>query len=192
MQLPIFDTDPIESALQSPDAWLKKLPVEVCQMLATCYTTDELANAPLTAKGTVRSNKSHPHHPIVKWVQASQANFIWAWEYAYAAIIEAFERGIIKKAHHMLFLDWVLDNLPTFPQQTCTEFVKPKGYEYLSIVDSYRTYFLDNKLHLAQWSNRDVPEWFIAGITELYADEIPYDYLNGDAGTVEEWWVNRY
>lgn len=165
MQLPVFDVDPIESVIQSPDAWVKKLSIEVAQLLASCYTAEELFNAPRTIKGTVRSNRSHPHHPIAKWVQTSHSNFMWALEWGYFAILEGLEhRQIIKTAHHTTFFDWVLTNLPHLPQIERTDFVKPKAYADLPVCVAYQTYFVAEKQHLAKWTNRPVPNWYSGNV----------------------------
>lgn len=159
MQLPILSTSPTTAAKESPDAWVRKLSVEAAQLVATSYTHQQLAHAPKTTKGTIRSNKSHPHHPITKWVNRSLSNWFWALEYGIACIEESmFHRGLQKSAHHLAFLEWCLLNPPTLPDVGLTDFVMMKGYS------SYSAYFNTNKQHLAKWTNRETPEWYKSNI----------------------------
>lgn len=158
MQLPIFNLDPTISARQSPDLWCKKLGIEASQLIATCYK--DLSNAPLTVTGKVRSNKSHLHHPITKWIGQSLDNFWWAFEYGLTCIQESFDRGLVKSAHHECFYNWCFDNPPDIPNIGITKFYKMNGYEHLPVEQSYQVYFNDKKQHLAVWTNRQIPDWF--------------------------------
>ena len=162
MQLPIFTPDPYLNALQSPDTWVKKLSIEAAQLLATAYS--DLTHAPLTATGKVRSIKSHLHHPITKWVNTSIANWHFTWDYGYSCIHEAFSRQLVKSAHHLTFYEWCLDNPPILSDCDLTEFVKPIGYMGLPVFEAYQQYFCDNKQHIAIWTGRDMPSWYLSHV----------------------------
>lgn len=165
MQLPIFNPDPKISTLESPDAWIRKLSVEVSQLCATCYTTEQLFHAPKTTKGTVRSNITHPHHPITKWVNLSLSNWFWCLDYGLSCIEESMNhRKLQKTAYHLPFLEWCLLNPPDMLDLGLTDFVKPKGYERFNVDQSYQQYFLAEKQHIAKWTNRDIPDWYIGTI----------------------------
>lgn len=159
MQLPYFNHDPLQSAIESPDTWVKKLSIEAAQLLASLYPTEALATAPLTVIGQVRSNRSHPYHPITKWVHTSWGNYMWTWEYGYSCIMVAKARGLVKSAHHLAFFEWVLANPPALVGGLTAPY-QPKGYTDLPAEVAYQAYFRTEKRHLAQWSNDTTPEWW--------------------------------
>lgn len=159
MQLPFFSLDPVQSAKQCPIKWKLKLGVEAAQLVASCYTKEELAQAPRTTKGTVRSNASHPHHPVTKWVRASLDNFLWALQFGVACCEEVLSNGLAKSQHHLSFFKWCVDNWPDLPDAGWTEPYKMEGYDHLPLLESYYAYFNEEKQHLAEWDG-DVPDWF--------------------------------
>lgn len=163
MQIAIFDIDPQESAMMCPDVWTTKLSIEASQLCATVYTRLELSSAPRTIKGTPRSNKSHPNHPLTKWVQHSFFAWEWVREFGIATINEAMWRGLYKTTpHHANFFEWMFENPPNSHQFGKFEyFYTPIGYENFPVQKAHQQYFLDKKQHIANWTKRDIPKWFI-------------------------------
>ncbi len=161
MQLPFFHFDLAINVQMMPDSWVIKLSVEACQLLATSYSYDELILAPRTQKGTIRSNKSHPNHPITKWANHSLGNWLHAVDFAIMSIEEykyRFETD--RDPFHINFINWCKNNVPNLPDLGFTDPYKPIGYEHLGICESYQEYFNDKKQHIAVWRKRGIPSWF--------------------------------
>lgn len=162
MNIFYLDHSPIIAARYMVDAHAKdgKMLVEACQMLANCYTPEQLATAPLTQKGTVRKH-SYFNHPCSIWARASYYNFRWLLEHAAELQVERYRRtGKDHFAHD--FVRWVIMNEPTFPSISGTfpALAMPEKYHSSDPVESYRRYYTGEKRHLAAWTNREPPEWW--------------------------------
>lgn len=137
--------------------------MEAAQLIATCYTVDQLSNAPLTVKGGVRSNRTHPHHPAVKCIKSNSWFFDYTLWYGVFLVDEMTRRGVINKAHHLEFFRWASKNKPVYGVANWSNeknVYKPKGYEHLPVIIAHQKYFIEKKQHLAHWTNADVPGWF--------------------------------
>lgn len=126
-----------------------KMIVETCQMLANCYTAEQLADAPLTLKGTVRKH-SHYNHPCSVWVRECFMNFEWLLAHGSWMVIEKVYRG---GNYHSggIFLDWCKRNPPTLPKgwMTSVPLVFPESLNHLKIkhdpVLSYQMFYVEAK-----------------------------------------------
>jgi hypothetical protein len=93
-----LDPDPVASARMLADIHTGsknrggKMIVEATQMLANCYTLDQLNYAPKTKKGEVRKY-SYYNHPCSKWTRASLDNFHWLLRHGIAMVEEKLYRG---------------------------------------------------------------------------------------------------
>lgn len=163
MNIPYLHRDPEIAALMSPDKWRTKLSIEAVQMMANAYTVEMLETAPLTVKGTVRSNKCHPHNRFSKWALQSIHNWNWLCDYAIAAIFSANESGLYKKGLplHLSFVEWCLDNPPELPDLPFSDVPALDGFENDDRIQGHRDYFIATKQHLAIWTGVPIPEWFI-------------------------------
>ena len=59
---------------------------------------------------------------------------------------------------------WIRDNFPydKIKKIELTPFVQalPETYKDEDAVKAYRSYYLNDKRHIAKWKNRDQPEWW--------------------------------
>ena len=161
MQLPFFDFDLKTNVQMMPDKWVTKLSIEAAQLVATSYTVEQLSQAPKTLQGKVRSNRSHKHHPITTWANASLTNWHHSLNFAYESIEEYKYRYEKPAPFHIYFLDWCKENVPEMMDLGFTQPYRPIGYETFDVCDAYRKYFIDKKQHIASWRKRNVPFWFI-------------------------------
>lgn len=168
---------PVECARQMQDLHIRKQALETTQLLANCYSPEQLQKAPKTQLGNVRKH-SHIHHPISKWVMQNGSNFLWTLQHAIALHYEFVWR--FKKEHFCEnFVGWCLNNI--FPENiidknSSIQTEQPqcfKQYPQCVVpgdpVAGYKNYYrtakksfdIRGKKVYATWTNRDVPEWFI-------------------------------
>lgn len=178
---------PVTSARHLVDSHVVKMVLESAQMLANCFSHEQLASetCPRTQAGTVRKY-AHYNHPCSKWVRVSRDNMRWLCDHALALDEERIERSLIrskqhldlkeqgkpyKKAiadskpvpHHCIpFIHWVLNNLDNslIPEGLITEFAQamPDEYKCLDSVEAYRNFYIKGKQHLHTWT-RNKPDW---------------------------------
>ena len=172
MNLFRLDNDPRIAAQHYQDLHVKKIVLEAAQLLANCYSPEQLQNAPKTQLGNVRKH-SHVHHPISKWVKESYPNFAWTLIHANELSKEFYFR--FGKEHFCKnFIVWCFDNHTSLvPTASATE--QPqcfKQYPQCVVpgdpVAGYRNYYrvakksfdIRGKIVYATWTNRKIPEWF--------------------------------
>ena len=139
-----------------------KMIVESCQMLANCYSLEQLEFAPKTKKDTVRKH-SYYNHRCSKWVRESIYNFDWLLTHAIEMVEEKLYRG--GKLHFCIdFLTWCKLNEPNLPHinQTKPALAMPDEYKCDDPVESYRRYYTECKRNTIRmtWTKRQPPEWW--------------------------------
>jgi hypothetical protein len=163
MNIFYLDSDPVKAAQFTKDKHCIKMIVESAQMLANCYTLEQLADSmcPRTQTGNVRRH-SHYNHPCSKWVRESLENFDWLVDHAFALCDEYRLR--CNKVHFTKpFLEWCLRYTPPLPSKNLTPpaLAMPEKYHQPCPVESYRAYYMGEKQHLAKWTVRGKPDWYV-------------------------------
>ena len=157
MNIFVFDTDPEKCAQMHDDVRLRKMIVEYAQILST-----------VTGVGY---KPTHKNHPCVKWAEKFN-NRDWLYALLFNCLNEYSHR--FKKTHRTELTVWddliQGDTIPLNIDHTNMPidswcFCMPDKYKSNNIVNSYRNYFLSEKLtdkngkFIAKWTNREVPEW---------------------------------
>lgn len=171
------------------DSHVSKMNLEYSQMLSTCKRVldsinEEVIN-PLTNKKETISKlpeetisfdyetkqfiinrvlcykATHHNHPCNVWIRESKAHFNFLQELAFELSQEFTFR--YKKIHKSSLVSSSIkvSNFPTNqwlrdPPQAIPDVFKVKD----DCIQAYRNYYKFGKLHLANWSNRPVPDWF--------------------------------
>lgn len=162
---------PIEAATLNQDLHVKKIIIEAGQLLANCYSLDQLSEAPKTLSGNVRSY-SHIHHPISKWVKENIKHFLWTKNHA-LALSEEFAYRFGKEHFTATFIRWCDSHTPLLPdvaerlQPQCFETRFPELVVDNDPVAGYIRYYQKDKKSFiirgkevfASWTNRPVPEF---------------------------------
>jgi len=178
---------PVTSARHLVDSHVVKMVLESAQMLANCFTPEQLAGAdcPRTKAGTVRKY-SYYNHTCSKWVRVSQENMRWLCRHARAMDVERIQRATIRiqeqrqlrdrglpyseaianstpVPHHSIsFINWVVANFPRslIPEGPLTEFAQamPDEFKCADSVQAYRNLYTIGKKHLHIWT-RNKPDW---------------------------------
>lgn len=140
-----------------PNSHLIKIPLEISQMLSTVWR--ELTGL----ESEVIYKSTHSRHPCTLWLKESYANFKYAIDLFYALHDEWNYRYGHNKTHKCFDVIEYVSNIDKllFKKQEPTPFALAMDIEFKSsdAVKSYRTYFNNRKLHLAQWKNRNIPSW---------------------------------
>lgn len=170
MNIFYLDEDPIVSAHYLIDIHVGsqncggKMIVESCQMLANCYSTEELSKAPLTKSGKTRKY-SYFNHPCSIWVRQSIDNFDWLLSHAEEMIKEKIFRGGMEHFCVKL-LQWCRENPPSLKLGfTNPALAMPEEHKTKNPVESYRSYYRTKRLTKAGkrmdvWTKRGRPNWY--------------------------------
>lgn len=166
MNIFYLDHNPILAAQYCNNSHCVKMICESAQMLANCYSQDELADSrcPRTQTGRVRRH-SHYNHPCSRWVRASLANFNWLVQHA-IALCDEYHYRYGKQHFASSFIYWCMHVQPNIPPPT-REFTPvalamPEEFKKDCPVESYRTYYMLGKSHIAKWTRRGQPTWYVA------------------------------
>ena len=105
---------------------------------------------------------THKHHPCVIWANESLSNWLWLKELAYALNKEYQYRFNHQKNHKSYDVILTLKSPPVIDLGlTKQPQVLPEEFKQVDPVRAYRAYYKDCKRHLAQWTKREVPSWFL-------------------------------
>lgn len=102
---------------------------------------------------------SHVNHPCSLWVRESLDNWECLREMAFCLSDEFYYR--YSNAHSAFFTIRDLDK-PNIPSKgiTIPPQCMPDIYKTNDVVQAYRNYYIGDKVRIAQWTKRPVPEWF--------------------------------
>lgn len=164
----IFATNacPVKSAQDHCDVHLRKMIVEIAQLLSTAH---------FELDGNVVGYKpTHKNHPCAIWVRECSGNYYWAYMH-FAALCDEYTfrtKKVHKTEKEVL---GILQRTPSNIKQGCvTDFVMamPDEFKLLGIIDPTKAYkaYLCHKFKewacrdkpiKVEWTNRDKPEWFV-------------------------------
>lgn len=151
-------------------------------MLANCFCSDDLENAPKTKKGTTRKH-SYYNHPCSKWVRESLGNYMWLVGYALELENERLARGF-NPHFSFSFIKWCQDNtdlailesedtfvdnfaLAIADDKECRKVVN--DFNSLDRVTQYRLYYRYDK-PFATWK-RNRPYWMDYTVEQILNGE---------------------
>lgn len=155
------------------DTHVSKMVLESAQMLATCFTLEQLAapGCPRNKKGSPRKH-GYYNHPCTKWTRISKSNMSWLISHALAMDDERRRRKCAKHpslaiedipAHFCVpFIHWCSLHIhqSVVPDGEITEFAQAMPIEFKcdDSVEAYRKLYKEGKKHLHKWTlNR--PNW---------------------------------
>ncbi len=131
MNIFYLDKDPVVAAQMMCDKHVVKMILESAQMLSTAHRVLD-GDKKADSRGLYKM--VHKNHPCSKWVRECDANYEWLWNHMDA-------------------------NIPygdfTEPPQCMPPYCKGTD-----TVNSYRTYYILEKSGFANWTKRNMPEWF--------------------------------
>lgn len=179
MNIFILDEDPLVAAKMHCDSHIVKMITECAQMLSTNYRI---------AKGTEGKKKSksgktmirhwfledteledwlfvtaHYNHPCTKWARISSGNWDWLYQ-LYVHLSNEYYHYFGKFHKSSIFVEFFErcpDGIPKGPR---TDFcIAMDLYPHCIVrgdpVQSYKNYYIDQKLSFATYKNRAVPDF---------------------------------
>jgi hypothetical protein len=106
--------------------------------------------------------KTHSNHPCTLWAGESLANWRWLKNLA-KELNKEYKYRFNKKTSHKSF-----EVIMTLPEPdiydrglTALPLVMPKIYYNADPIKAYRSYYIKEKAHIAKWTKRKTPKWFL-------------------------------
>lgn len=162
--------DPVVCATYHMDKHVVKMPTEHRQMMATLYH-----GHPEAPNGYGLRRKGFINHPCTVWLRSSYSN--WKWVYDLTVALEdewRFRYGHASTKRHASVVTAQLFEPPVWlPDIGLTQFAQamPEHCQYknqsgssFDSIKAYRRYYVLDKVHLANWKNRNPPEWYIKNL----------------------------
>ena len=153
MNIFYLDEDMIKNAQYHYNRHVVKMICEQAQILCSAYySTDNVPNNIYKA--------THKNHPCCIWARESLSNWIWLRDMTLVLYKEYQYR--YNKTHKSGELVKTLSN-PNIVDIGITKRPQamPEQYKDLNPIIAYRNYYRNEKQHLLQYKNRNVPDWLI-------------------------------
>ena len=161
MNIFILSEDPVDAAVAQLDKHIVKMPLETAQMLCAAYPV-----------GVAPYKKTHYNHPSTVWARTCIENFNWLIDHG-IALCKEYTHRYNRRHKCQDVIEWCSQNPPTLVSlgnrtafavaisdtQKCR--AASPNFDNLSVVDMYRQYYIHDKSHIAKWTNRAKPKWWI-------------------------------
>jgi hypothetical protein len=160
MNIFVLDTNPAKAAEYHNDKHVVKMILESTQMLMSSYhvTNSKAVNDDNMYRLT------HKNHPCTKWTNESIDNWKWLYNLTFSLNKEWQKRFGHNKDHLSITkLKSIVSKYgePKLAKIGLSDFAlaMPDEYKSFDAVQSYRTYYIKDKQHLASWRNKK-PFWY--------------------------------
>jgi hypothetical protein len=152
MNIFVLNEDPVQAAKDQCDKHVVKMILESGQMLCAAHEP-----------GLSPWKRTHYNHPCTIWVRSSKENYRWLAIHGLELCAEYTRRyGRRHKAEDVLIwcAENVPENLPDVPQTPFAVAIKNPDYYRDNVVESYRAYYLGEKIRFAKWKYCPAPKWW--------------------------------
>ena len=107
---------------------------------------------------------SHKNHPCSIWTRECIENYIWLCKLGLELCSEyTYRYNKIHKSQKII--EWCCSNLPNIKSNNgnITQFAlaMPNEFKVDCKIQSYRNYYKGAKTSIANWKNRETPQWFL-------------------------------
>jgi hypothetical protein len=155
MNIFVLDTDTKKCALYHNDKHVIKMILETAQLLCGVHHMTESTH-------TVPYKLSHKNHPSAIWARQCLENYIWLCDLGLELCKEyTFRYGKTHKSQAVI--EWCLTHKPKLivnDDLTPFALAMPDECKVDDAIQSYRNYYMTEKRRMANWKNREIPEWF--------------------------------
>lgn len=166
-----------DAAMWLMDKHVVKMPLESTQMLSTAHRILDGVRTKCKSK-TGRNvtryvldderdmhlyTATHVNHPSTVWTTSNRENYIWHYNLLMAMFSEyTYRYGKVHKCENLLpYLKNPPKNIPEgkffMPTPAMADIYKVSD----DSISSYRKYYLEGKMHLAKWTKRNPPSWYV-------------------------------
>jgi hypothetical protein len=154
MNIFFLDYDVKKCAKDHCDKHVVKMILETAQLLCGVHHATEQKTPNIPYK------LSHKNHPCAIWTRESLSNYFYLCELG----LELCEEYTIRygKTHKSKqIIEWCIENKPELPDLGFTDPPRamPDEYKVNDVVQSYRNYYIGDKLKFAKWKNGHIPSW---------------------------------
>ena len=154
MNIFALSAHPKEAAKWHMDQHVVNMPLETAQILCTVRR--------MYGDKIPHYQSTHSYHPCYTWTAESAENYVWLCILGIELCIEyTYRYG--KTHRYESIIEECLQQIPKrIANRGRTKFaqVMPEQYTMNNSVLAYRNYYIQEKSHLARWSNREVPYWW--------------------------------
>lgn len=152
MNIFALDSDPKYAAIYHNDRHVVKMTLESLQLLCSAH---------IMSGDEAPYRLTHKNHPCSIWTRESTENYDWLsclFEY----LLEEYTFRYQKIHACSRYLEFS-KRIPKLNRKKMTPFVlaMPDEYKTNDPISSYRKYYYLGKSHLAKWTNREAPYWYI-------------------------------
>lgn len=162
MNIFILDENPILCAKYHCDRHVTKMILEYAQLLCTAHYCIDNSR---TVNNVELYKPTHSNHPCSLWTRECVANYLWLYE---LFIRLCYEYTWRYNKQHKTYLKLRIP-LAQPPHMLPYTHLHTKFYQAMpsnciiknNPVKAYRKYYCKYKRHLAKWTNRHIPEWWI-------------------------------
>ena len=160
MNIFILDNDPIKAAQYHNDNHVRKMILESAVLMALSYPESD--SLPKRVKPYWQKTQKNNH--CTKWTRATTGNYNFVARLALALCEEYTYRTGKNHATHII-VKWLAKHpsptVPQGPQQPHTLAITNDCKLYQDPVEAYREYYKYYKYHLAKWTKRPRPDWYV-------------------------------
>jgi hypothetical protein len=186
MNIFYLHNDPRICAEMHNDKHCVKMILEYAQLLSTAHRVlDGVITEGFSPSGRKRKtyklsdsredilySATHINHPSAVWVRQSDKNYDWLFSLYQELMNEYTYR--YGKVHACSKLEMTLAKVPNnISHKPFTEPTPAMPDEYKILgnsIESYRSYYINSKSHLAKWKERQIPEWYQEGCLQKMVD----------------------
>ena len=152
MNIFYLDSDHALNASYHNNKHCVKMLVEYVQLLSTAVRESGIDAGYKT---------THKNHPSAIWARESLDNWLWLRDLVVALnneFVYRYEKTVNHKSYEMA----MTLPIPNIPSLGITKFrlAMPDDVRMDDPIEAYRAYYKKYKSHMANWKNRDVPEWY--------------------------------
>ena len=174
-----LDKDPVVAAQMMCDKHVVKMIVEYAQLMSTAHRVldgelyyDKTKNdrkikrwkLEPRAQERLLYKASHVNHPSNIWVRKNNENYRWLYKHFRALCKEYTRRyGKVHLTEQKLsgMLWYSPKNINLVGKMTEFAMAMPDYCKMYDPVKAYRNYYCQEKWYMAEWTNREVPSWFL-------------------------------
>lgn len=158
MNIFVLDRNPKKAARYHCDKHVVKMILETAQLLCT-------ADYKVSGNEDTIYKPTHNHHPCTIWASESKENFKWLLELGNALLTEYTSRyGKEHKSGKVMrhYQGNIPDELDSTRGLTDFKLAMPDKYKCNDAVQSYRNYYINEKLSFAKWEKQNnIPKWIL-------------------------------
>lgn len=182
MNIFVLDEDPHQAAKYHCNTHVVKMIIESAQMLSTAHRLLDGHQIIVNRGrpwGRTRNTKrwvfrndnfknrtfyqvAHVHHPCTVWTAASCDNYDWHYE-LFSGLCSEYRVRYPNGSHRTVRR--IADKLRPFPKnipygpRTAFPLAMPDKYKTDDPVESYRNFYIGEKMGFAKWTTRSMPYW---------------------------------